>query len=331
MTRKIIDHCSTAVLLLNTGTPDSPEILDVSVYLSRLLGDKHVITLPYLLRKIVVNVFIIPFRCFRSSKRYLQLWNQFGGKFPLLHYGLSLRNNLQKRFNNSNVSIYLGMGYGHPSIESQIREIIEKQYKKLILLPLFPQYASSSSGAVLAEVAKAMNHNAPIPQIQTVHSFHDNSLYIKALSEKIKAMDYESYEMILFTYHSLPLSHVRKVVGTPFDYETACRHTTKLIAETLNLNGDRYKTVFQSQLSGRWLGPHTNETIVAEAKAGIKSILIVSPSFVADCLETVIELGKEYKQLFLRHGGLRYAQVQCLNDEPLWIDCLETLIIRELA
>ena len=314
----------TALLLLNIGSPDSDGIVDVANYLSKFLGDRRIISLPWFLRKLLVNGVIVPCRCFRSASRYKRLAALFGGYFPLPYYGERVKTMLRDVLGDE-IVVFLGMRYGKPSIEEQIKSIANGKYTRLLLLPMFPQYASSSSGSVLECALNVLKSCSIVPSFRIIPPFYDHPLFIKAFAEKLRQSGYERYERILFTYHSLPVSHVRAVAGSAYDYESVCRKTSELIALELGLPGTIYETVFQSQLSSGWLGPFIEEVVVDNAKSGVKKLLVVAPSFVADCLESSLELGEEVRDRFLSHGGEQYALVESLNDSPLWIDCLKNL------
>ncbi len=316
----------TALVLLNTGSPRSPHPFDVAKYLSKFLGDRRIISIPWLFRKILVNGIIVPVRCFRSGARYKKLISMFDGNFPLVYYGENTVRMLQDTLGNE-MTIFIGMRYGEPSIEKQIESAINEGYERLILLPLFPQYASSSTGSVLECALNTIKKSVVIPEIRIIPPFYDHPLFIKAFAERVQQAGYKSYEQILFAYHSLPMSHVNEVKNSPFDYEKACRRTSELIARELNLNENCYSTSFQSQMSSDWLGPFTNKIIVEKARNGVKSLLVVAPSFVADCLESSLELGEEAKADFLLNGGEKFALVESLNDSSLWLTCLQELVL----
>ena len=317
----------TALLLLNTGSPESPHPYDVAKYLSGFLGDRRIISIPWLFRKILVNGVIVPVRCFKSAARYKKLAEMFDGHFPLVYYGEKIRKMLQEVLGNE-IAVFIGMRYGRPFIGKQIDTIQKEKYDELILLPMFPQYASSSSGTVLECALTSVKKRAydVIPKIRVIPPFYDHPLFIKAFAERIRQAGYESYERILFAYHSLPMSHIKEVEGTRFDYEKACRKTSELIACELNLMEGCYDTSFQSQMSSKWLKPFTNDIIMENAKYGVKSLLVVAPSFVADCLETSLELGEESKKIFLSNGGEKYTLVESLNDSQLWVGCLKDIV-----
>lgn len=313
----------TAVLLINLGTPKSPELKHVGSFLSGYLGDKRVISLPYLKRKLLVNGIIIPSRCKHAAKHYQWLWKQYNGKFPLVHYGYLTRDLLQKELGNE-FNVYISMSCSEPTIEKSICSIIKEEYKKLIIIPLFPQYASSSTGICLEKSLTEIKKFNTIPQIITINSFYEQPLFIDAFCKRISSYHPEQYEILLLTYHSLPLNHMKR----DKEYKNSCLKTSDLIIAKLNLSKTRTYTTFQSQMSDKWMGPFTDEFIIKKAKEGIKNILVVSPSFIADCLETSYELGLEYKKLFLDNGGENYQLVESLNDSSEWIYFLKNLVLK---
>ncbi len=310
-----------AILLLNTGSPDSPKLWDVARYLSVFLGQKRIISIPAFFRKILVNGIIVPFRSARSSARYQILWKKYNNNFPLPFYGLKTQNLLQEKLNDE-ISVFLGMCFGKPSIQKSVQEIVRQGFSQLTIIPMFPQYASSSTGVALEMVMKALGKYPVIPEIRTINTFYQHPFFIEAFAGRISTYHPEDYEQILFTYHSLPMSHVKDVSGTSYCYVSACNETTRLIVEKLQLPKEKIITAFQSQVSKDWLQPFADQLIIEKARQGIKSLLVVAPSFVADCLETTIELGVEYKKLFLDNGGEKYELVESLNDSEKWIEML---------
>lgn len=315
-----------AVLLINTGSPDGPEKRNVAKYLSRFLGHRRIISNPFLFRKLLVNMIIIPFRIRKSSARYLFLWKEYNQTFPLVHYGFESQKLLQEKLKDE-AQVFLGMCFGKPDIKKIIQEIARRRFSQLIIIPLFPHYASSSTGVALEMVMKELKQYPLIPQVKTINSFYEHPLFIDAFAEKISSYHPENYEQIMFTYHSLPMSHVKKAENTPYCYVSACMETTRLISEKLNMPKEKIITTFQSQISKDWLQPFSDQIIIEKAKQGIKSLLIVAPSFVADCLETSIELGIEYKRLFLNNGGEKCELVKSLNDSEKWIELLKNIYI----
>jgi ferrochelatase len=322
------DKNSVAVLLLNTGSPYSPGYFHVVSYLARFLGERRVIGLPWLFRKILVNAGIAPFRAFRSSQRYRKLYSLYNGQFPLMKYGENNKQQLQGLLSGE-ATVFFATAYGRPSIREVTDEICKDGFCEVLLLPLYPQYASSSTGVVLEKAIKGLKRKKEL-QINSVTSFYRNGLFIGALAERIAFHRPDSYDYILFCYHSLPLKHIEAVRDTEHCYVTACNETTRLIADKLNLTEGRYGTAYQSRLSGCWQAPFVKKQVIEKARAGCRKLLLVAPSFVADCLETMLELGIEYRNLFLENGGEELKVVESLNAHPEWIRCLENLCRDEL-
>ena len=328
-----------AVILVNVGTPDAPKKRAVGKYLREFLGDGRVIDFPWLPRKLLVNGIIVPFRVKNSTKMYQKLWTENGS--PLLFYLNRVVEKLQKTV-NENTIVFGAMRYQTPSINAVLVKIRKENYESVTVIPLFPQYASSTSGTVNAFVLNQVRKWTAVPELKFVSQFYRNELFLDAFAERIKSYQPEKYDHIIFSYHGLPLRHLDKVhgktkcadcncdLGLPecgsLCYKATCYETTHLLAQRLNLTKDEYTTSFQSRLSKNWLSPFTDETIVKLAQKGKKKILVTSPAFVADCLETVIEIGDEYALLFKENGGEQLTLVESLNDSDRWIECLKELI-----
>jgi len=330
----------TGVLLINLGTPDEPKIGAVRRYLFQFLNDPRVIDLPWLLRKFLVNLIIVPFRASGSTKIYKELWTEEGS--PLIIYGESVQKKLQDKLGD-NYEVHLAMRYQNPSIEKVMAEMRLKNYQKIIIVPLFPHYASASSGSAMERAFKIMSKWWVIPEISMISQFWDHPKFIEAFVQRGKQYDIESYDHVLFSYHGLPERHVNKVYldGTPcsdhdceselteenkYCYKATCFATTRLLAEQLNIPEEKYTVAFQSRLDKKWLEPFSDEVVKERAKMGDKKILAFSPAFIADCLETTVEIGSEYQEIFEEHGGEKVQLVESLNDHPIWIDCLEDLV-----
>ena len=323
------DHSSTGVLLLNIGSPSSPRFFDVAAYLSRFLGERRIISLPWIARKILVNGIIVPFRTSGSASRYRKLQSMYDGHFPLPLFGRKCREHLQEVLSDK-ASVFFAMAYGDPTIEDTIDNMMRNKISRIIILPLFPQYASSSTGVVLEKVIKRLTVYDIVPEIRSIDPFFRHPLFVNAFAERINEYHPERYDQVLFCYHSLPVQHVRSASGTPYCYLTSCNETTRLIAARAQLAEGTFETVFQSNMSNNWQGPFASRVIEEKARSGCKKILIVAPSFVADCLETSLELGVEYRQMFIDHGGEDLTLVESLNTHPEWIRCLESICMEHL-
>jgi ferrochelatase len=329
----------TAVLLINLGTPDSPSVGDVRSYLSQFLNDPRVIDIPWLLRKMLVNLVIVPFRAPKSAKVYQQLWTTNGS--PLLYYGNRVRDLLQKEL-NADYDVHLAMRYKNPSVPDVLEIIRKKHYGRIIVLPLFPQYASASTGSALDEVMRVIRKWWVIPEIRFVSQYYDHPRFIEGFLERGKQYNLNEYDHVLFSYHGLPERQVDKVYEeglcsdrdceneiteeNQFCYKATCYATTRLIAAGLNIPKEKYTVCFQSRLDQKWIKPFSDEVVKECAAKGMKKLLVFSPAFTADCLETVIEIGREYDDLFKEHGGEKVQLVESLNDHPTWIQCLKEIV-----
>jgi len=334
----------TGVLLINLGTPDEPKVGAVRRYLFEFLNDPRVIDLPWLLRKILVNLIIVPFRAFGSTKIYKQLWTDEGS--PLIIYGEQVKDMLQKQLGDD-FGVHLAMRYQNPSMEKVMGEMRLLNYKKLIIIPLFPHYASASSGSAMEKAMRILSKWWVIPEISMLSQYWDHPAYIGAFVERAKQYKIEEYDHILFSYHGLPERHVDKVYddGVPcadhnceheitednkYCYKATCYATTRLIADKLGIPKENYTVAFQSRLDNKWLEPFSDKIVEERAKLGDKKILAFSPAFVADCLETTVEIGIEYQEIFEEHGGEKVQLVESLNAHPMWVDGLEQMV-RERA
>ena len=337
----------TAVLLIQLGTPDSPKTSDVRRYLSEFLNDPRVIDLPWLARKLLVNGIIVPFRAPKSAKIYKELWDLGKGQSPLLVHTQKVQEKLKVRLKSSNVDVYMAMRYQNPSMADVMEEMRALHYDHVIVLPLFPQYASASSGSAIERAMKIMSTWWTTPEISIVNQFWDNSGYIDSIVERSKAFNLKDYDHILFSYHGLPEKHVDKVYeGDNLCSEVPCETeindknsmcykatsyaTTRLIADKLGLKEEDYTVCFQSRLDKKWLTPFSDKVVEEQGRRGAKKLLAFSPAFVADCLETVIEIGHEYQDIFEDHGGEKIQLVPSSNDHERFIDGLEEIIRKKL-
>lgn len=339
--KKHIQMNKTGVLLVNLGTPDSPSVGDVRSYLSQFLNDPRVIDIPWLLRKMLVNLIIVPFRAPKSAKIYQKLWTENGS--PLLHYSKQVTALLQQELGESH-DVYLAMRYKNPSIPDVLEQMRKKNYKKIIVVPMFPQYASASTGSALEEVMRVISKWWVIPELKMVSQYYDHPLYIDAFVDRGKQFDISAYDHVLFSYHGLPERQVDKVYNeglcsdhdcekeiteeNKYCYKATSYATTRLLAQRLGIPESKYTVCFQSRLDKKWLTPFSDEVVEECAKKGMKKILVFSPAFTADCLETVIEIGDEYQEIFHANGGEKVQLVPSLNDHPTWIACLKQLVLE---
>lgn len=338
----------TGILLINLGTPDSPSVRDVRSYLSQFLNDPRVIDINPVGRAVLVNGIIVPFRAPQSAKIYKELWKEWDGESPLLTYGIKLRDALREKFaEHEHIDVEFGMRYKNPSLEDVLGKMEKKGYDEMIIFPLFPHYASSSSGSAIEKALKIIKKWWALPSIKVIADFFDDPGYIDAFVDRGQQYDPASYDHVLFSYHGLPMRQLDKVhpefkcadcdchLAFKLDqlrcYRNQCFETTRLIADKLGIPEKKYTVAFQSRLGKTpWLQPYSDKVVEDLAKNGAKRILAFSAAFIADCLETTIEIGDEYQEIFEEHGGEKIQLVESLNDSPKWIDAAHNIISTHL-
>ena len=331
-----------ALLLVNVGTPDKPEVGAVRRYLSQFLNDPRVIDIPWLGRKLLVNGIIVPFRAKKSTRLYQKLWTDNGS--PLLLHLENLAEKLQEKMGEE-FSVFGAMRYGNPSMKDVLNKIRREQFDEIVVFPLYPHYASSTTGSVVEEVMNRVRKWNVIPAVRSINQYYRHPSFLSAFAEKIKRYRPEEYDRILFSYHGLPVRQVEKVhpsvteaecsceMAMPqhgtFCYKATCYETTRLLVRQLDLDNEKVLTAFQSRLSKNWLKPFADETIHDLAAQGHKKVLVIAPSFVSDCLETTIEIGEEYKELFEENGGEKLTLVESLNSDDQWAAALKEIVKGE--
>ncbi|MGV8877788.1 MAG: ferrochelatase [Sphingobacteriaceae bacterium] len=329
------------VLLVNLGTPDSPSVRDVRKYLGEFLMDDRVIDINPINRALLVKGIIVPFRSPKSAKLYQRIWSENGS--PLLYHSLIQQKLVQQALGDE-YQVELAMRYQSPSIETALTKLQAARVDSIRVIPMFPQYASASSGSVMEKVMQLVSKWLTIPPISIINSFHDNALMIRAFVENAQIHQPETYDHIMFSFHGLPQRQLIKSDVTQkhclrqadccatltdtnkFCYSAQSYDTASLIAQQLNLRKEQYTVCFQSRLGKEpWVQPYTSEVVAQLAKEGKKRLLVLCPAFVADCLETVYEVTEEYGDEFKALGGEHVQLVESLNDHPLWIQALAEL------
>lgn len=337
----------TGVLLVQLGTPDSPKTSDVRRYLGEFLNDPRVIDLPWLGRKLLVNGIIVPFRAPKSAKIYKELWEFGNGVSPLITHTENVTRKLQDRFTEGEVDVHYAMRYQNPSMYDVMEEMRKKNYDHIIVIPLFPQYASATTGSAADLAMKIMSKWWVVPEVSITSQFYDYDGYLDSIVQQAKPFNIDDYDHVMFSYHGLPERQVDKVYeGTDlcedqpcetevndrnkFCYKATCYATSRLLAERMNIPTEKYTVCFQSRLDKKWLRPFSDDVVIEQAKKGAKKILAFSPAFVADCLETVIEIGDEYQEIFEEHGGDKIQLVPSSNDHDRFVDTLKELVDERL-
>jgi ferrochelatase len=330
------------LMLVNLGTPDSPSRWDVYRYLREFLTDARVIDYPWVARQALVQLIIAPLRSGSSSALYRQLWTPEGS--PLKVYGMKVAEGLQHLLGDA-WHVELAMRYQNPSIADAWKRLKKQNITHLYVLPLFPQYASATTGSVHDEVMSILRKEQTIPDITLINSYCDFKPMIQIFADNARKFDLSSYDHFLFSYHGLPQRQLKKAdacghcliqkdcclvrsAANQFCYSAQCHATTRAIVEELQLTEGSYTTTFQSRLGpDKWAQPYTSEVLDHWAEKGAKKLLVFSPAFVADCLETLIEISVEYQEEFTEKGGDQVDLVPSLNDDPRWISALRDLLL----
>ena len=326
------------LLLINLGTPDDPGYLSVFKYLRQFLMDPKVITVPYILRFILVTLIIVPFRAFSSGKIYKKIWTENGS--PLIVNTSALADKVNKKV--PHIEVEFAMRYQSPSIEEKLKKLISQNLDEIIILPLFPQYSTATTGSVFDEVSRVLKKQSVTPSIKFINQFYEQESFIDSWEDKLKSFNVDEYDHILFSYHGLPTKAVDDIYAdslcadnnceneitneNKFCYKATCYETTRLIASRFNLSRDKYTVSFQSRLTKNWLEPFTDEILEEFPTKGIKNILVLSPAFTADNLETLYEIDDEYKELFIENGGNSLTMIPSLNDSSKWADSIVKII-----
>ncbi len=337
-------NSKTLLILINLGTPDSSKKKDVKNFLSQFLNDPRVIDIPWLLRKFLVNCIIVPFRTKNSSKIYSKIWHSTEGS-PLLKHTIELTQKLEHQLKLQNIDVTYAMRYQNPSMTSVLQEIKNKNYQKIIVFPMFPHYASSSTGSALEEFMRIVSKWWVIPELKIISQYFNQPEFINCIVNRTSEFPIHTYDHIVFSYHGLPISQVDKVYpnndlcanhhcehtydnDNAFCYKAACFETSKLLIENLKIDPSKTTTSFQSRLTKKWIEPFSDEVIINLAKNGAKKILVFSPAFTADCLETLYEIEIEYLEIFKHHGGQELHMVKSLNSENDWVKAIETIALK---
>jgi len=319
------------LLLVNLGTPDAPDVASVRRYLAQFLSDRRVVDLPRALWLPILYGVVLNTRPARSAKLYELIWNNDTGEGPLKTFTRLQAEKLQARMDGSRVIVDYALRYGAPSIATQIESLTARGCERIALLPLYPQYASSSTGSAADAAFDALRDMRKQPALRIGAPYYDDPAYIDALAASIRgaraALDFEP-EVIVASFHGLPQAQIDR--GDP--YRDHCEATWRLLCERLGMSPERLRLAFQSRFGrAQWMEPYTSDVVTELAAAGVKRIAVVAPGFAADCLETIEELGVEIRDLFLEKGGEKFARLPCLNDSDEGMALIETLAKRELA
>ena len=300
----------TGVLLVNLGTPERPVCPSLRDYLSEFLMDPRVIELPALFRAILVRGVIVNVRSHKSAATYREIWTENGSPLMLNTQGLCKKT---QEVLGDDFDVAMGMRYGKPSVANALKELHDKGVRKLVVIPLYPQYSGSTNGSTFDALGKALSKHRWVPDIKFVSDYYRNPAYSKAIADSITEhwQTHGRKQKLLMSFHGIPKKYIEK--GDP--YQQQCLDSGKSIAKQLNLKDDEWMVVFQSRLGAQeWLRPYCDETLKLLPSQGVESVDMICPGFSADCLETLEEIEGENKEYFLEAGGKAYSYIPCLNE-----------------
>ena len=324
-----INFGKTGILLVNLGTPDSTSWLDIRKYLKEFLSDRRVIEVNPIVWQIILNLFILTFRPSKTAKAYKEIWMEKENMSPLRYYTQKQTQKLREIITNPKTEIDFAMRYGNPSIKSVMNKLQANGCERLIVLPLYPQYAAATTATVCDEVYRCLMKMRWQPSLQIIPHYESNPLYINALvnsiEKKITEINWQP-DLIIASYHGIPKKYFEK--GDP--YHCYCHKTTRLMKE--KFDKVPIETTFQSRFGPQeWLQPYTDKTLESLPKTGKKNILVICPGFSSDCVETLEEISIQGKESFLNSGGTNFDVIPCLNDNEDHIKLLNNLVQRHIT
>ena len=326
-----VAHGNIGVLLLNLGTPDATDYWSMRRYLKQFLSDKRVIEEPTWKWWPILNLIILTVRPGPKGKDYKTIWNTERDEGPLKTITRGQAEGLAKRLENyPDVIVDWAMRYANPSTQSRIEALFQQGCNRILLVPLYPQYAAATTATACDDAFRALIKMRWQPFVRVAPAYHDEPAYIKALAKSVRAslakLDFEP-DKIIATFHGMPQKYFDK--GDP--YHCQCQKTSRLLREKLGIDAERWLTTFQSRFGNDpWIEPYTDASVERLAKEGTKNLALVAPGFSADCLETLEELDGENREIFEENGGENFAYLPALNDTDEGIDVIESIVRREL-
>ncbi len=323
-----VKYGKTGVLIVNLGTPDSTNWLDIRRYLKEFLSDRRVIEVNPILWQLILNLIILNLRPSKTAKAYKEIWMKDINMSPLMYYTQKQTEKVSSSISNEDILIDFAMRYGNPSIKSKIKKLHDNGCENLVILPLYPQYAAATTATVCDEVYRTLMSMRWQPSLKIIPHYESDPLYIDALvnsiNSKIENINWKP-DLILASYHGIPKKYFDK--GDP--YHCYCHKTTRLISE--KFDKIKIKTTFQSRFGPEeWLQPYTDKTLESLPKEGVKNILAICPGFSSDCVETLEEILIQGKESFMEAGGENFDMISCLNDNDDHIKLLNSLIKRNI-
>lgn len=317
----------TGVLLANLGSPTAPTTSAVRRFLKEFLWDPRVVNLPRPVWWLILHFFVLPFRPHKSAKAYRKIWDENGS--PLAFWTMQLAGQVADKMSARGVIVNYVMRYGEPSIAKQLRLFKKVGIENLIVLPLYPQYSSTTTASIYDDVTKELNKWRHLPSIQFISDYHQDSHYIAAVADSIEQtwLEHGKNELLLMSFHGLPEQLTKW--GDPYFHQ--CHKTAALIAEKLNLNEKQWLIVFQSRFGkAQWLKPYCVDTLKNLPGQGVKTVDVVCPGFAVDCLETLEEIAMENKSIFMESGGVDYRYIPALNDSEAHVSAIVNLLEPKL-
>lgn len=313
-----------AVLIVNLGSPEKLTVRSVRRFLRQFLSDPRVVNLPRALWWLILNFFVLPFRPRQSTKAYAKVWTDQGS--PLTYLTQDLTDKIALHFQQEpEVSVQMAMSYGKPSLSGALRKLHKAQCEQLTIMPLYPQYSSTTTASVFDAVAAELVQWRYIPELNFINDYHQHPLYIRGIANSVLKTwaEYGQGELLVLSFHGLPDLLTKK--GDPYYYQ--CLKTAELIAAQLMIKEHQWRVVFQSRFGkAKWLQPYCIETLMALPEEGIKNIDIICPGFAIDCLETLEEINMANKDIFIKAGGQRYQYIPALNDSGANVQLMLDLI-----
>lgn len=321
-----VKHGKQGVLLVNLGTPDSLKLWDIRKYLSEFLSDKRVIELPSVLWQPILQGIILNTRPFKTRRAYAKIWRQDTDESPLRYYTRRQAELLNNQIDDDNILVTYAMRYGNPSIKKMLTHLQKAGCESIVVLPLYPQYCAATTATVCDEVFRVLMKMRWQPQVQIVPRYYDHPVYIKAivnqLERDLERLEFKPQQVVL-SYHGVPKTYLQK--GDP--YHCQCHVTTRLIREQWPYKDIPIETTFQSRFGpSEWLQPYTDKTLEALPTMGVYRIMMATPGFASDCVETLEEIAIEGQATFREATGSEFHMVSCLNDSPSHIRMIHTLI-----
>jgi len=313
----------TGVILANLGSPTAPTTKAVRRFLADFLWDPRVVNLPRPLWWLILNFFVLPFRPGKSAKAYQKVWHEKGS--PLTYLTRQLTEKVAEKLSAKSIITHYAMRYGEPSIATQLRAFKKEGITDLIVLPLYPQYSSTTTASIYDDLVKELNQWRHLPGFQFISDYHQNLHYIAAVAESIEQAwrEQSKNELLIMSFHGLP--EVLTKWGDPYFHQ--CHRTAALIAEKLGLDEKQWMIVFQSRFGkAEWLKPYCVDTLENLPGQGVKSVDVVCPGFAVDCLETLEEIAMENKSIFMEAGGTGYRYISALNDSEAHVNAIVNLL-----